>query len=138
MNSRINPYINFNGNAKEAIEFYKSVFGGELTMSTYQEGGMPHNADEGSKIMHAMLVVNEGMVLMASDTPHGWPHTVGTNMSVSLSGDNDAELQGFWDKLSADAKVDQPLVPAPWGDKFGMLTDKFGVRWMVNITAAKA
>ncbi len=138
MESKLNPYINFNGNAKEAMEFYKDVFGGTLTMSTFKDGGMPHDPSEEQKIMHAMLVVDNGMTLMASDTPKGWAYTPGTHMSVSLSGDNEAELQGYWDKLSQGAVVEQPLVAAPWGDKFGMLTDKFGIRFMVNIAGQKS
>jgi PhnB protein len=137
MNSKLNPYINFDGNAKEAAEFYKSVFGGELTMSTYGQGGMPADAGEAEKIMHAQLLAENGITLMMSDTPKGWDYTLGTNISVSLSGDNEAELKGYWDKLSEGGKIDQPLVPAPWGDQFGMLTDKFGIRWMVNIAAKK-
>jgi len=137
-NSKLNPYINFNGNAKEAIEFYHDVFGGQLTTSTFKEGGMPHDPSEADKIMHAMLVVDNGITLMASDTPKGWAYNPGTNLSVSLSGDNEAELKGYWDKLAAGAKVEQPLEQAPWGDTFGMLTDKFGIRWLVNIAGKKA
>ena len=138
MTSKLNPYINFNGNAKEAIEFYKSVFGGELTMSTFGQGGMPVDAEEAEKIMHAMLVAGNGMTLMASDTTKGWVYNPGTNMSVSLSGDDEAELKEYWDKLTEGATVEQPLVPAPWGDQFGMLTDKFGIRWLVNIAGKKS
>lgn len=138
MNSKLNPYINFDGNAKEAIEFYQGIFGGNLTMSTYKDGGMPNDPSEHNKIMHAMLLADNGITLMASDTPKGWTYKPGTNISISLSGDNEAELQGYWDKLASDAKVDQPLSQAPWGDKFGMLTDKFGIRWMVNIAQKKA
>lgn len=138
MTSKLNPYINFSGNAKEAMEFYKNAFGGQLTMSTFKDGGVPHDPSESEKIMHAMLIADNGITLMASDTPKGWDYTVGTNMSVSLSGDNEAELKGYWDKLATDAKIDQPLAKAPWGDTFGMLTDKFGIRWMVNIAGKKA
>ena len=138
MNSKLNPYINFNGNAKEAMEFYKNALGGQLTMSTFKDGGVPHDPSESEKIMHAMLIADNGITLMASDTPKGWEYSKGTNMSVSLSGDNEAELQGYWDKLSTEAKIDQPLVKAPWGDMFGMFTDKFGIRWMVNIAGKKA
>lgn len=138
MNSKLNPYINFNGNAKEAMEFYKNAFGGQLTMTTFKDGGAPHDPSESEQIMHAMLIADNGITLMASDTPKGWDYTAGTNMSISLSGDNEAELQGYWDKLSTEAKIDQPLVKAPWGDMFGMFTDKFGIRWLVNIAGKKA
>jgi PhnB protein len=138
MNSKLNPYINFNGNAKEAMEFYNNVFSGKLTMSTFKEGGMPGDPSDEDKIMHSAMVVENGITLMASDTPKGWAYNPGTNVSVSMSGDNEAELTGYWDKLSSDAKIDQPLMKAPWGDTFGMLTDKFGIRWMFNIAGSKS
>ncbi len=138
MNSKLNPYINFNGNAKTAMEFYTNAFGGKLTLNTYKEGGMPTDPSENDKIMHAMLVSDNGVTLMGSDTPKGWVYNVGNNISISLSGDNEAELQGYWDKLSDGAQIDQPLTKAPWGDMFGMLTDKFGIRWMVNIAGKKS
>lgn len=138
MNTKLNPYINFDGKTKEAMEFYNSVFEGKLTMSTYKEGGMPHDPSEENKIMHAMLVADNGITLMAADVPQGWAYNPGTNISISLSGDNDAELNNYWNKLSTGGKIDQPLVAAPWGDMFGMLTDKFGIRWMVNIAGKKS
>ena len=134
MPTRLNPYLNFDGNAREAIEFYRTVFGGELTISTYAEGGMPHDPADKDKIMHGQLISSSGYWLMAADTPPGMPHTPGNNSSVSLSGDNDAELRGYWDKLSAGGNVMMPLAKAPWGDSFGMLSDKFGISWLVNIT----
>lgn len=137
MTSKLNPYINFDGNAKEAIEFYKNAFGGELIMTTFGQGGVPHDESETDKIMHAQLITTSGMTLMASDSPKGWEFKPGTNISISLSGSDEAELKGYWDKLADGATVEQPLVPAPWGDMFGMLRDKFGIRWMVNITAVK-
>lgn len=138
MNSKLNPYINFNGNAKEAMEFYNNAFGGKLTMNTYKDGGMPQDSDTDDKIMHAMLESDNGITLMASDSPKGWVYNVGNNVSISLSGDNEAELKSYWDKLSDGGKIDEPLVEAPWGDKFGMFTDKFGIRWMVNIAGKKS
>lgn len=138
MSSKLNPYLNFDGNTKEAMEFYHGALGGQLTMNTFKEGGMPHDPSEADKIMHAMLITDNGLTLMASDTPKDWAYNVGTHMSISLSGENEAELKGYWDKLAEGAKIDQPLMAAPWGDTFGMLTDKFGIRWMVNIVGKKA
>ncbi len=138
MQSKLNPYLNFKGNAKEAAEFYKNAFGGNLTMSTFKEAGAPVEPSEADQIMHAQLIAENGMTLMLSDTPNHMSYNPGTNISISLSGENEAELQGYWDKLSVDAKIDQPLTKAPWGDMFGMFTDKFGIRWLVNITAKKA
>lgn len=118
--------------------FYKGVFGGDLTMSTFKEGGMPHDPADADKIMHAMLITENNMTLMASDTPPGIPYNAGTSISISLSGDNEAELHGYWQKLSDGANITTPLEKAPWGDTFGMLTDKFGINWMVNIVGQKS
>lgn len=136
MPTRLNPYLNFNGDARQAIEFYEGVFGGELTITTYGDGGMPHDPADKDKIMHGQLVSPSGYWLMAADTPPGMPFNPGNTISVSLSGDDDAELRGYWDKLSVGGNVMMPLEKAPWGDSFGMLTDKFGTSWLVNITGA--
>ncbi|WP_430334737.1 VOC family protein [Rhodococcus sp. ACT016] len=130
MVSRLNPYISFAGNAREAMEFYKSVFGGTLNMSTFGEFGSP---EDGDKIMHAMLETDSGFTIMGADTPPGMERTVGTDMSVSLSGDDAVELRGYWDKLSASGTVHMPLEKQMWGDIFGSCADQFGVAWMVNI-----
>lgn len=134
MQSKLNPYIGFDGTAKDALNFYKDVLGGTLTTSTYAEGGMPHEPADASKIMHGMIIADNGMTLMASDVPAGMPYTKGTTISLSLSGDNEEELREYWNKLSEGGQISMPLEKAPWGDTFGMLTDKFGIDWMVNIT----
>ena len=138
MQTKLNPYINFKDNAREAIEFYHSVFGGKLTMNTFKEFQASENPSEDNLIMHAQLESENGMTLMASDTPARMEYRPGTNISLSLSGENKAELTAYFQKLSAGGTVTQPLEDAPWGDSFGMLTDKFGVGWMVNISAPKA
>ena len=132
MTVRLNPYINFRSSAREALTFYQSIFGGELTLSTFAEGGMPHDPAEAGKIMHGQLMAND-MTLMISDAPAGMPIADGSNISVSLSGDDEAALRGYWNGLVAGGKPVMPLEKAPWGDTFGMLVDKFGVSWMVNI-----
>lgn len=138
MISKLNPYLHFLNNAKEAMQFYKNAFGGELTMTTFKEAGMVQDGPDADLVMHAMLVVPNGITLMASDKPaHITDYKEGTSISISLSGDEEAELKGYWEKLSEGGNVTQPLVPAPWGDQFGMLTDKFGVEWMVNIAQKK-
>ena len=137
MQSKLNPYISFDGKAKEAVEFYQTVFGGKLIMSTFKEGGAPVGPADADNIMHAMLTADNGMILMAADTPPGMPYNPGTNIAISLSGDNEEELKGYWDKLSAGAKITMPLDKAPWGDTFGMMTDKFGIHWLVNIAGKK-
>ncbi len=132
MASRLNPYISFAGNAREAMEFYERVFGGTLTLHTYGELG-PQDSEQDDKIMHAMLEADNGLVLMGADTPNTMEHAPPTGISISLSGDDEAALRGYWDKLSEGATVAQPLERAPWGDTFGMCTDRFGISWMVNI-----
>lgn len=134
MQSRLNPYISFRDNAREAMEFYKSVFGGELRMSTFAEHHASEDPTEDDKIMHAMLEADNGIVFMAADTPNSMDYRPGNNITISLSGDNEDELRGYWDKLSADGTVTMPLDKAPWGDTFGMLRDKFDIAWMVNIS----
>jgi PhnB protein len=140
MSTRLNPYLGFRDTAKQAMDFYKSIFGGELTQSTFAEFQASQDPAEQDKIMHSQLVTGNGLTLMASDTPNSMEYTPGTNYSVSLSGDSsdDAELRGYWDKLSDGGTVTMPLEAAPWGDSFGMVVDKFGVVWMVNIAGAPA
>jgi PhnB protein len=138
MPSRLNPYLSFKDNAAQAMEFYKTVFGGTLTSTTFKEGGMSSGPADDQKVMHSMLEVPNGMTLMASDTPAGMEHNPGNNISISLSGDEDAELRGYWDKLSAIGTVMMPLEMAPWGDAFGMCTDQFGIPWLVNIAGKKS
>jgi PhnB protein len=139
MQSKLNPYISFNGNAREAMKFYKSVFGGQLTFSTFGEAGMTDHDVKPDGIMHSALIADNGITLMAADSATGMREFIpGTNMSVSLSGDNEEELTGYYNKLVEGGKVEQPLTKAPWGDTFGMCIDKFGVFWMVNITGTSA
>lgn len=136
MSTRLNPYISFRDNAKEAMGFYQSVFGGELTLSTFEEFHVSEDPAEQGKIMHSMLEIEGGLVLMASDTPNSMDYTPGTNYSVSLSGDDESELRGYWDKLSAGGTVSMPLEKAPWGDSFGQCLDRFGISWLVNISGS--
>ncbi|GAA4355946.1 VOC family protein [Angustibacter luteus] len=133
MSHRLNPYLGFRDNAREAMEFYQSVLGGELTLSTFGEMQASEDPAEQDKVMHSMLETPAGLTLMAADTPNHMEYTPGTAISVSLSGDDDAELRRYWDGLSAGGTVAVPLEQAPWGDSFGMCTDRFGVAWLVNI-----
>ena len=132
MASRLNPYISFDGTARQAMEFYQSVFGGDLRMNTFAEFGAPDSPDA-DKIMHAMLETPSGFALMGADTPEGMQHNPGDNISVSLSGDDGDELRGYWAKLSDGGTVTMPLEKQMWGDEFGMCADRFGINWMVNI-----
>jgi PhnB protein len=132
MASRLNPYISFAGNAREALELYERVFGGKLTVSTFGDFG-DKDAPGADGIMHGTLETDRGFTIMAADTPPGMEHRPGTNISISLSGDDDDELRGYWEALSADGSVSVPLEKQMWGDVFGMCTDRFGIGWMVNI-----
>jgi PhnB protein len=133
MSHRLNPYLGFRDNAREAMEFYQTVFGGELTISTFGELQASEDPAEADKIMHAMLEAPDGLTLMGADTPNSMDFSPGNTMSVSLSGDDEDVLRGYWDKLSGSGSVTVPLEKAPWGDSFGMCNDKFGIAWLVNI-----
>ena len=132
MSTRLNPYISFKDNAREAITFYAAALGGEPSINTFGSFGDP-SAPEADLVMHAMLETPSGMTIMAADTPPGMDFTPGSSISVSLSGDDEAELRGYWDKLSEGGQVSVPLEKQMWGDVFGMFVDKFGIAWMVNI-----
>lgn len=137
MASRLNPYISFAGNARQAMEFYKGVFGGTLTLNTFGEFGA-QDAPEADKIMHSRLETDGGFTLMGADTPPGMDFNLGDNIAVSLSGDDTDELRGHWEKLSGGGSVSMPLEKQMWGDEFGMCVDQFGVPWMVNISQPQA
>jgi PhnB protein len=137
--TRLNPYLGFRDQARDAMEFYHSVFGGELTLTTFGEmQGSSDDPGDQDKIMHSMLTTDSGLALMASDTPSSMEYAPGSNYSISLSGDDDTELRGYWEKLSDGGNVTMPLEKAPWGDSFGMCVDKYGVSWLVNISGPEA
>jgi PhnB protein len=131
MTVRLNPHLSFRDNAREAMEFYESVFGGSLTLNTFAEMPMSDDPAEQNKIMHGMLETENGLSLMGADTPDSME--VSPNGTVALSGDDEPTLRGYWDGLSTGGAVAVPLEKAPWGDIFGMCTDRFGITWMVDI-----
>ena len=133
MASRLNPYISFDGDARQAMEFYRDVFGGTLDFNTYGEFSTEAEGVEPDDIMHAQLETAHGFTLMVADTPPGVPHNPGNNISISLSGDDADELHGYWDRLCEGGTVSVPLEKQMWGDVFGMCADRFGIPWMVNI-----
>lgn len=137
MQTKLNPYISFKDSTSEAMNFYHSIFGGKLTMSTFKEFHASQDPSEDDLIMHSQLETENGMTLMASDTPNRMEYRAGTNFGISLSGDNEAELTAYFEKLSEGGVVTMPLTKATWGDTFGMCTDKFGVSWLVNISPTK-
>jgi PhnB protein len=138
MSTRLNPYLSFRDNARQAMEFYRSVFGGELVMNTFGEYHASEDPAEQDKIMHSQLESANGFTLMGADTPNGMEYKPGTNYAISLSGDEEATLRGYWEKLSAGGTVSMPLEKQMWGDVFGMCTDKFGTAWMVNIAGPQS
>jgi PhnB protein len=137
MTSRLNPYISFDGNAREAMEYYKGVFGGALTLNTFGEYG-EQDSPAANKIMHGNLETDRGFTLMGADSPPGTEYKPGNNIAVSLSGDDADELHDYWTKLSDGGTISVPLEKQMWGDEFGMCTDRFGIAWMVNIGQPQA
>ncbi|GAA1831135.1 VOC family protein [Agromyces salentinus] len=134
----LNPYLNFRGTAREALEFYHSIFGGTLNMSTFADFQSAESPDEADLIMHGQVDGADGVTLMAADVPIRMEYHGISGVSVSISGDDDATIRGHWERLSEGGTVQQPLEVAPWGDAFGMLVDRFGVSWLVNISGAAA
>jgi PhnB protein len=132
VSSRLNPYISFSDNARQALEFYRGVFGGEVALNTFGESGM--EGPDADKIMHGQLETPAGYTLMVSDTPAGMSRTEGSAISVSLSGDDAEELRRYFAGLSDGGTVTMALEKQVWGDEFGMCVDRFGINWMVNIS----
>lgn len=131
MGIHLNPYLHFDDSARPAMEFYRDVLGGTLNVMTF--GDMGSEGPEATKVMHAQLETEQGITLMASDTPPGMDRPSGSSVSVSLSGDQGDTLRGWFERLSADGTVSVPLEKQMWGDEFGQCTDRFGVTWLVNI-----
>ena len=136
MATTLSPYLNFNGKTAEAMKFYHSILGGDLNMQTFAEAQMAQTPAEKDLIMHAVLK-SENFSIMASDTQSSRPATFGDNVHMSISGDDSSRLNGIFDSLSKGGRVDMPLAKQFWGDTFGMLTDRFGVHWMINISAGR-
>ncbi len=135
MHTKLNPYLNFKNNTREAMEFYKSIFGGKLQINTFKEFKASKDPSEDDLVMHSVLEA-DGIEFMASDTPKRMEYKPVAGFNMSLIGDNETELRGYFEKLSARGNITMPLEKAIWGDTFGMCTDKFGVNWLVNISPA--
>ncbi|WP_433192103.1 VOC family protein [Nocardia sp. CA-107356] len=135
MTSRLNPYISFGDTARAALEFYRDVFDGTLSIQTFGDMG-DKDAPGADLVMHGMLETPSGFTLMASDTPPGMEYKPGNSISISLSGDDADELRGYWDQLTSGGTVTVPLEKQMWGDEFGMCMDRFGIAWMVNIASS--
>jgi PhnB protein len=132
MASRLNPYLNFNGNARQAFEFYAGVFGGKPALTTFADLGAKDSPDAG-KIMHGMLETDAGYTIMGADVPGDMQYQPPAGFSVSLSGDDAGPLRSYWEKLSASGSTTMPMQKQAWGDEFGMCVDQFGVPWMIDI-----
>ncbi len=132
----INPYLNFNGNAEEVFNFYKSVFGGEFAMiMRYKDAPPEHQMGEtdGEKIMHMALPIGEHTILMGSDWPESYGKPIeGTNVSISISAETKEHADKVFNGLSAGGQVVMPMENTFWGSYFGMFNDKFGIHWMVS------
>ncbi|GAA2174847.1 VOC family protein [Agrococcus versicolor] len=131
MTTVLNPYLSFPGTAAEAMAFYHHVLGGSLESSTFGESGMG-SPDEATKVMHAQLRTEQGHTIMGADIADAMPIDRGTQQ-VSLSGDEELLLRSWWEGLAEGATILEDLQQAPWGDLFGMLVDRFGVQWLVNV-----
>jgi PhnB protein len=135
MATRLNPYISFGDDAREAMTFYQAALGGSLELHTFGEYGAAE-APHADLIMHGLLQTDDGLTLMAADSPPGMARTVGNNIAVSLSGDDDVLLRARFEKLADGGSIDVPLEKQMWGDEFGQLTDRFGISWLVNIAGS--
>lgn len=130
----LTPYIAFEGEAREAMQFYQDVFGGDLQMDTFGDFGQAGTPIE-DQIMHAQLTT-EDFRLMGSDTPPGLDRHPGRTVTLTLHGDDADRLRGYWDRLVDGGRIDMPLEKQMWGDVYGQCADKFGVIWMFNIAEA--
>ncbi|MDF2560393.1 MAG: hypothetical protein K0R99_1839 [Microbacterium sp.] len=129
----LNPYLSFRTEAREAMEFYQSVLGGDLVINTFGEfPDMVQDPSQKDLVMHAQLDARGGLVLMASDSPDGMPYEKPQGFSVSLSGNSQDATRAVWEKLSDGATITMPLDVPPWGGLFGMLIDRFGIPWMLH------
>jgi len=137
MSARLNPYLNFQDSAREAMTFYQSVLGGELTVSTFGEFHASEDPTEQDKVMHSQLETPNGLTIMAADTPNSMEYGGQSGVSVSLSGDDESALRGYWEGLSAGGTVVMPFEKAPWGDTFGMFIDRFGTSWLINAAGSQ-
>nr|AIA14564.1 3-demethylubiquinone-9 3-methyltransferase [uncultured bacterium] len=137
MQTQLNPYINFKDTTKQAMEFYQSIFGGALDLNYFKEYNFSEDASEDNKVMHAILKGDNAITFMAADTPNSMGYNPGANISLSLNGDNLEELTTYFNALTAQGQVLEPLEKAPWGDYFGMCIDQFGIKWMVNVSQAQ-
>jgi PhnB protein len=133
MSSQLNPYLNFNGTARQALEFYATVFGGDLNLNTFASFGS--TGPDAERIMHGQLQTPAGYTIMAADVTSDMEYSAPAGFSISLSGDaaSGDDLRGYFESLGASGMITMPLQKQSWGDEFGMCVDGYGVPWLVNI-----
>jgi PhnB protein len=132
MTVRLNPHLSFRDTAREAMTYYQSVLGGNLEIATFGDFHASEDPGEQEKVMHAQLETPDGLLLMGADTPDAMEYRPQSGVAVSLSGDDEEKLRGYWERLSDGGTVVMPFEKAPWGATFGMCVDRFGTTWMVN------
>ncbi|WP_019143619.1 VOC family protein [Aeromicrobium massiliense] len=131
------PHLNFRGEARAALEHYRAAFGGDLTVTSYADAGAVQDPAEADQVMWGQVVAPNGFTVMAYDVPSSRPWSRGEDpFFVSVRGDDVAELTACWERLADGATVRQPLAPAPWAAAYGMLTDRFGVTWVMDVLTA--
>jgi PhnB protein len=129
-------HLNFRGDARAALDFYHSVFGGRAVAVTYEDAGAVPDPAEAGWVMWGEVAAANGFHVMAYDVPSPTPYDPGRNaVFVSVRGDSAEEITALWEKLSAGATVVRPLEPAGWAPLYGMLTDRFGVTWVLDVAA---
>jgi len=136
MSVNVVTHLNFRGDARAALEFYRSVFGGDLTIVSYQDLGNVQEPSEANQVMWGQVAAANGFRVMAYDVPSRLPWSRGEDpFFVSLRGETTDEVTAFWAKLAEGATVVQPLAPAPWAPVYGMLKDRFGITWVVDVVS---
>ena len=139
MSVNVVPHLNFRGTARPALELYASVFGGEPTVITYADAQAVQDPAEADQIMWGQVTATSGFQIMAYDVPSALPWSPGENAHfVSVRGDDPEELTVLWDRLAEGATVRQPLAPAAWSALYGMLEDRFGVVWVLDVAGVPA
>lgn len=137
MSMNLSPYISYRDQARDALNFYQSIFGGALTISTFGEYDESLSGKTAQLVMHGQLETDADFIILASDTPPGMEHVPGSNISLAIFGNEEFIMAQYYNALlSQDGVVEMPLEKAPWGDSYGSLFDKFGVKWMFNISGA--
>lgn len=127
-------HLNFRGNAREALEFYQSVFGGEVTAFSYTQANAVQRPEEADQVIWGQVASDAGFRVMAYDVPASLAWDAGViPVFVSVRGDDEAEITGYWQKLIAGGSVVQDLGPAGWSSLYGMVRDRFGVTWVLDV-----